>query len=75
MLSLHLKNGEYLTIGDDVVVQIFSKTTVRVAVKAPREMTVLRGEVWERNGEERPDGLLGPKATKTNHEPQTVSPG
>ena len=36
MLSLQLKSGEYLTIGDDIVVQVFEQGgTIRVAVKAP----------------------------------------
>ncbi len=59
MLSLQLKSGEYLSIGDNIVVQIFeqSGSTFRVSVKAPREIAILRGEVLERT-EERPDGLL-----------------
>ena len=65
MLSLNLKDGEYLTIGEDIVIQVFTTSTIRVAVQAPREMTVLRGEVLERNGEKRPDCLLDPKPHKT----------
>ena len=59
MLSLQLKSGEYLSIGDDIVVQIFeqSGSTFRVSVKAPREIPILRGEVLERT-ESRPEGLL-----------------
>ena len=58
MLSLQLKSGEYLTIGDDIVVQVFEQGgAIRVAVKAPRELPILRSEVHERDGE-RPDGLL-----------------
>lgn len=58
MLSLQLKSGEYLTIGEDIAVQVFeqSGSAFRVAVKAPREVPILRGEVHERTGE-RPDGL------------------
>lgn len=58
MLSLQLKSSEYLTIGDNIAVQIFeqSGSSFRVAVKAPREIPVLRGEVHERTGM-RPDGL------------------
>lgn len=58
MLSLQLKSGEYITIGDDIVIQIFeqSGSTFRVAIKAPREVPILRGEVHERSGD-RPDGL------------------
>lgn len=58
MLSLQLKSGEYITIGDDIVVQIFQENNnvFRVSVKAPREMAILRGEVLERT-ENRPEGL------------------
>ena len=60
MLFLQLKSGEYLTIGEDIAVQVFrdGSERIRVAVKAPRSVTILRGEVWEQNGEDRPDGLI-----------------
>lgn len=64
MLSLYLKDGEYLTIGDEIVVQVFTNSTIRLSVKAPKDMTILRGEVLERNGDEPPDCLLDPKAPK-----------
>ncbi len=58
MLSLQLKSGEYITIGDDIIVQIFQDGPVnRVSVQAPRELAILRGEVQERSGN-RPEGLL-----------------
>lgn len=58
MLSLQLNSGEYLTIGEDIVVQVFGGSAARVMVQAPRELTILRGEVWERNGKKRPGCLL-----------------
>ena len=60
MLFLQLKSGEYLTIGEDIAVQVFQETgdRIRVAVSAPRDLAILRGEVRERNGAQRPDGLL-----------------
>lgn len=63
MLSLQLKSGEYLTIGDDIAVQIFQQPggAFSVAVKAPREVPILRSSVLERSGESRPDGLLDRK--------------
>jgi len=75
MLSLHLKDGEYLTIGEDIVIQIFANSTVRVSVKAPKDMTILRGEVWERNGEERPECLHGPARRKKDSPECSVSNG
>ena len=65
MLSLQLKDGEYLTIGDDIVIQVFTNSTIRLAIQAPREIPVVRGEVLERNGADRPDCLFPPKPPKT----------
>ena len=64
MLFLQLKEGEYVTIGEDIVVQVFpdSGSMTRLAIKAPRELTILRGEVRERSGAKRPEGLVGPMA-------------
>lgn len=79
MLFLQLNPGEYLTIGDDIAVQVFldSGSRIRVAVNAPKEMTILRGEVRERMGGERPKGLMDPplpraKASENN---STISSG
>ena len=75
MLSLQLKDGEYLTIGEDIVIQVFTNSTIRVAVQAPRDMTVLRGEVLERIGEDRPDCLFDPKPAKKQKIRPKVSNG
>lgn len=58
MLLLRLKSGEYISIGQNIAVQIFKQAgdSFQVAVKAPREVPVLRGEVLERN-DARPEGL------------------
>lgn len=58
------KEGEYLTIGEDMVAQVFpeSKSKVRLAIKAPKDVTILRGDLRERSGARRPDGLAGPMA-------------
>lgn len=65
MLFLQLKEGEYVTIGEDIVVQVFpdSSNMTRLAIKAPKDLTILRGEVRERTGGQRPQGLVGPMAT------------
>lgn len=56
MLCLNLTPGEYMTIGDSVVVQLDRITGDRckLMVEAPREISILRGEVLERGGGERP---------------------
>lgn len=64
MLSLQLKTGEYMTIGEDVVVQLdhISGDRCKLMVQAPRDMTILRGEVLERTGGERPECVFdGPR--------------
>ena len=60
MLTLRLKSGEYLTIGEDIAVQVFRQNGnyFEVAVKAPREVPVYRGEVFEQEND-RPDYLRG----------------
>jgi len=58
VLSLNLKSGEYLTIGEDIYIQFFkhSSTAFRASIHAPKNVTILRGEVYERT-EARPEGL------------------
>lgn len=56
MLCLNLTPGEYMTIGENVVVQLdrVSGDRCKLVIEAPREISVLRGEVLERAGGERP---------------------
>lgn len=71
MLSLQLNNGEYLTIGEDIVIQVFTNSAIRVSVKAPKDLTILRGEVLERNGEDRPLCLHEPQSAKARKAKRT----
>ena len=76
MLLLQLKSGEYLTIGEEITIQVFRENSsrIRVAVQAPKDMNILRGEVLERNGTERPGGLIDQAVpNRTQKEPQVVS--
>ena len=64
MLSLQLKTGDYMTIGEDVVVQLdhISGDRCKLMVQAPRDMAILRGEVLERTGGKRPGCVFdGPR--------------
>ena len=76
MLFLQLKDKEYLTIGDDIVIQVFTNSTIRVSVQAPRELAVLRGEVLERNGSQRPRAVFGksPEQAKKDQKRQKSKP-
>lgn len=60
MLSLTLNQGNYLTIGDNIIVQLgrISGDRCKLTVHAPQEIPILRGEVLERGGGERPDCVL-----------------
>ena len=63
MLSLQLQTGDYMTIGEEVVVQLdhISGDRCKLMIQAPREMTILRGEVLERT-KERPECVMnGPR--------------
>ena len=64
VLSLQLKTGDYMTIGEDVVVQLdhISGDRCKLMIQAPKDMTILRGEVLERTGGERPECVFdGPR--------------
>ena len=56
MLTLRLKPGEYLTIGENITVQIFHRKgdSIEVAVEALKEIPVLRGKLVERTDERPP---------------------
>ncbi len=52
MLALTVRAGDYITIGDDVVIQMLKVGDVcRVAIDAPREMAIERAKVHEQNAE------------------------
>lgn len=57
MLCLTISPGDYVTIGDNVILQFDRMTAGRcdLVIQAPREVPILRGEVRERSGEQRPD--------------------
>ncbi len=73
MLCLTLLPGEYLTIGSDVVVQLdrMSGDHCKLAIHAPREVPILRGEVLERDGGERPAACSTPAAATGASSPGT----
>ena len=56
MLCLSMKAGDYFTVGGSTVIQFnrLQGDRVHLVVNAPREVPVLRGEVLERGGGQRP---------------------
>ena len=67
MLKLTLLPEEYLTIGDNIVVQLRRAAGGRadLGIAAPRDMNIVRGTVLERNGGQRPACLEPPSGKKT----------
>ena len=63
MLSLVISQGDYVTIGNDVVLQFnhMSSNRCNLVIQAPKEIPILRGEVLERTGEKRPDCVFESK--------------
>jgi carbon storage regulator len=49
MLVLGRKPGEYIMIGDNIKVKVVRSENgdLRLAIEAPREVNITRGEVWE----------------------------
>lgn len=73
MLCITLKSGEYFTVGGETVV-VFDKLNgdrAHFTIHAPREVTILRGEVLEREGGERPACLRG-KVVSTGSQPAEI---
>ena len=78
MLCLALTAGEYLTIGDNVVIQVgrVEGGRCQLVVHAPREIAILRGEVLEREGGQRPACIFRTRSDWKNAEQNNpVSPG
>lgn len=49
MLSLGRNPGQYVVIGDDIVIQVVSiDGMLRLAIDAPREVQIVRGENYEK---------------------------
>ena len=68
MLCISMRAGDYFTVGQTTVVQ-FDRLTgdrVHLTINAPREVPILRGDVLERGGGQRPGCVLdtSPRAVK-----------
>lgn len=52
MLALTVRSGEYITIGPDIVVQVIKAGEItRLAIEAPRELSIARSKNLEEAGE------------------------
>lgn len=61
MLVITRKKGESLLIGDDIEIKIVKVEdgNVRLAISAPKDITILRKEVFERVKEENREAISG----------------
>lgn len=57
MLCITMRKDDYITLGDSIVIQVeqLNDERVHLNINAPREVSILRGEVLERAGGKRPD--------------------
>lgn len=53
MLVLGRKPGEYVMLGKDVMIKVIKSDEgdLRLAIDAPKDVVIVRGEVWERQGQ------------------------
>lgn len=50
MLVLGRNPGEYLVINDDIVISVVSvKGHLRLTIEAPKEVSIVRGEIYEQH--------------------------
>ena len=65
MLILTRKIGESIVIGDDIIVKVVEtgKNSIRIGIDAPREIIVLRQEVFESIQKE---NILSSRGDKTD---------
>lgn len=75
MLSLGRNPGEYLVIGDDIIIQVVSmERDLRLSIEAPKDVKIVRGEVYEKD-HPTPKCLVGKSGRRNKHvSPNAVSP-
>jgi len=68
MLVLNRKVGEEIKIGDDITIVVLESSSyaVRVGIAAPKEVSVHRGEIYDKivSGE-KPEGVDNPRNIST----------
>ncbi|AAK80166.1 carbon storage regulator [Clostridium acetobutylicum] len=60
MLVMGRKKGESILIGDDIEITIVSldENSVKIAINAPREVTILRKELYNKIKEENKEAVI-----------------
>lgn len=51
MLVLGRKNGEYVLIDNNIMIKVIKSDEghLRLAIEAPKHISIVRGELWEEN--------------------------
>ena len=51
MLVLGMRPNDYILIGDDIMVKVVKSSgdNIRLAIDAPKDVPIVRGDVYERN--------------------------
>ena len=63
MLSLGRKQGETIMIGDDIMIKVIkSDDNVRIGIVAPKELSIVRGELYEKEHEQPSEKQAGHEA-------------
>lgn len=67
MLSLGRNPGEYLVIGENIVIQVVSmEGDLRLSINAPKDVPIVRGEVYEKD-HPKPECLTGKSGRRNHH--------
>lgn len=63
MLVLTRKLGETIVIGDNIVIKVVDihGKQIRLGIEAPTEISIFRGEIYDRIQEENKKSLMEPK--------------
>lgn len=68
MLVLTRKIGERINIGDDIVISVLeiNRGSVRIGIEAPKQISILRNEVYEKIRQENLNSSHGISADVAN---------
>lgn len=60
MLVITRKKEQYIVINENIIVRVVGtpEGRMKLQIEAPREIPVVRGELWEKQQEEKAQGLL-----------------
>lgn len=71
MLCITMRRGDYFTVGGETVIQLdqLGSERIHLTIQAPRDVPILRGQVLERNGGQRPECVYSKKRSAAEQIP------